>query len=129
MKKLALYGLRAGVVDWCRNYLNNRKQRVKVNGNMLECEGVTYGVPQGSILGPLFFVLYVNDVISISKENDARIMLYADDTVIYFSHSSVQELQCQLERRMNKLFTWCNINKLTINLSKTKYEIFKPRAL
>ena len=80
-------------------------------------------------LGPLFFILYVNDVISIFKENDARIMLYADDTVIYFSHSSVQELQCQLERGMNKLFTRCNINKLTINLSKTKYEIFKPRAL
>ena len=50
-------------------------------------------------------------------------MLYADDTVIYFSHSSVQELQCQLERGMN------DINKLTINLSKTKYETFKPRAL
>ena len=128
-KKLALYGLSAGVVDWCRNYLNNRKQRVKVNDNMSECEGVTYGVPQGSILGPLFFILYVNDVISIFKENDPRIMLYADDTVIYFSHSSVQELQCQLERGMNKLFAWCNINKLTINLSKTKYEIFKPRAL
>ena len=76
-----------------------------------------------------FFILYVNDVISIFKENDPRIMLYADDTVIYFSHSSVQELQCQLERGMNKLFAWCNINKLTINLSKTKYEIFKPRAL
>ena len=78
---------------------------------MSECEGVTYGVPQGSILGPLFFILYVNDVISIFKENDPRIMLYADDTVIYFSHSSVQELQYQLERGMNKLFTWCNINK------------------
>ena len=128
-KKIALYGLSAGVVHWCRNYLNNRKQRVKVNGNMSECEGVTYGVPQGSILGPLFFILYVNDVISIFKENYARIMLYADDTVIYFSHSSVQELQCQLERGMKKLFTRCNINKLTINLSKTKYEIFKPRAL
>ena len=82
------------MVDWCRNYLNDRKQRVKVNDNMSECEGVTYGVPQGSILGPIFLILYVNDVISIFKENDARIMLYADDTVIYFSHSSVQELQC-----------------------------------
>ena len=73
-KKLALYGLSAWVVDWCRNYLNNRKQQVKVNGNMSECEGVTYGVPQGSILGPLFFILYVNDVISIFKENDTRII-------------------------------------------------------
>ena len=78
--------------------------------------------------GCFFFTIYVNDVILQFKENDPLILLYADDTVIYFAHRQLDRLQQKLVDGLQKLWNWCSLNKLTINLSKTKYEMFKPKC-
>ena len=72
------------VSEWCRDYLRNRQQCVKVENNVSGLKHITYGVPQGSILGTLFFIMYVNDIICNFRETDPNIVLYADDTVIYY---------------------------------------------
>ena len=101
---------------------------VKIDEHLSEPANVTYGVPQGSILGPLFFIMYVNDVITTFGENSPNIILYADDTAIYYAHNQLEELEKQLAVGMKKLCDWCNLNKLTINFQKTKYTIFKPKC-
>ena len=126
-KKLECFGLDKTVVNWCRDYLHNRKQRVKVNDAISNLADVTYGVPQGSILGPLFFIMYVNDVIMSFDRDSPNIILYADDTVIYYAHEQLKILEEKLTLGLNKLSDWCKQNKLTINFDKTKYEIFSPK--
>ena len=101
---------------------------VQIDEHLSEPANVTYGVLQGSILGPLFFIIYVNDVITTFGENSPNIILYADDTAIYYAHNPLEELEKQLAVGMKKLCDWCNLNKLTINFQKTKYTIFKPKC-
>ena len=127
-KKLEKYGLSPAVISWCRNYLSDRKQCVKLNEEVSETTGVSYGVPQGSILGPLLFIIYVNDVFMHFNENDPKILLYADDTVLYYAHTQLKELECIMSTGLRRLYEWCNLNKLTINISKTKYEVFRPKC-
>ena len=80
ISKLCKYGIGGGNLDWCINYLSNRSQRTLANGILSEEAVVTCGVPQGSVLGPLFFILYVNDMQSNMPQS--HVQLYADDTVI-----------------------------------------------
>ena len=82
---------------------------------------VEYGVPQGSILGPLLFLLYVNDICNVSKIR--HFVLFADDTNLFYAHKN---LQC-LTQQVNRLSDWFSSNKLSINLEKTHFMIFKPR--
>ena len=120
LKKLRLYNISDHVISWCRNYLVNRKQRVK-NGNDISDEAtVEYGVPQGSILGPLFFIIYVNDLLQNFSDWDPKITLYADDTVIYISSQDPIAACTSLENGLSKLSNWCAENKLSINVKKTK---------
>ena len=117
-KKLERFRLDKNVVNWCRDYLYKRKQRVKVNEVISDFADVTYGVPQGSILGPLFFIMYVNDVITSFDENSPNIILYADDTAIYYEHEQLEVLEEKLTLGLIKLSEWCRLNKLTINFDK-----------
>ena len=128
LKKLEKYGLSPAVISWCRNYLSDRTQCVKLNDVVSETSNVSYGVPQGSILGPLLFIIYVNDVFLQLNENDPNILLYADDTVLYYAHAQLKELERIMSTGLRKLYKWCNFNKLTINISKTKFELFRPKC-
>ena len=121
-------GLSPAVISWCQNYLNDRKQSVKINEIVSETASISYGVPQGSILGPLLYIIYVNDVFMQFSKDDPNILLYADDTVLYFAHEQLKRLECIISNGLRTLNDWCNLNKLTINISKTKYEIFKPKC-
>ena len=126
IKKLVNIGLSSPVIEWCRSYLCGRKQCVK-NGNFVSDElGVNYGVPQGSILGPLFFIIYVNDLLSLFNESDPEITLYADDTVLYVSDDNCQSACDKLERGLSKLSCWCALNKLSVNVKKTKLLVVDP---
>ena len=109
--------------------MSNRKQCVRINDTVSETTDVLYGVPQGSILGPLLYIIYVNDVFMQFNENDAKILLHADDTVLYSAHPQLKQLECIMMTGLSKLYDWCNLNKLTINITKTKYEIFRPKGL
>ena len=117
LNKLAHYGITDNNLLWFRNYLTNRKQIASINGNLSESLLITTGVPQGSILGPLLFILYVNDLNSCFKKSIVN--MYADDTVFYCSASSVasvtQNLQCDLQTVAN----WLQANKLSLHIGKT----------
>ena len=107
-------------VDILTNYLSNRKQKNIVNNNISSLRPVPYGVPQGSVLGPTLFIMYINDVVKIIEKS--LCYLYADDMVIYnplIQKDSMSELQSDVDN----IYKWC---KLTINISKTKAQYF-PR--
>ena len=100
LKKMYNYGIRGVNLDWCSNYLTNRVQQTLANGSLSDELYVRCGVPQGSVLGPLFFILYINDL--QAAVNESSIQLYADDTVIYDSGKSAIEIATKLQPALNK---------------------------
>ena len=105
-----------------KSYLCERKQYVSVNSCNSEAMNVVCGVPQGSILGPKLFILYVNDICNVSSL--LRFVLFADDTNIFLSGDDVKEISNTLSKQLDKLNSWFAANKLSLNVSKTNYMIF-----
>ena len=122
LKKLEHYGIRGITLNWLKSYLNNRKQFVSVNGADSDTLEMKYGVPQGSILGPLLFLIYINDIPEIAKF--ANFILYADDANIIITAQTIEEIHDQLIGLINSLVKWVNANGLALNLKKTNYMIF-----
>jgi retron-type reverse transcriptase len=118
IKKLEYYGIRGLSQQWFKNYLMNRKQIVKYNQIRSKEMSITSGVPQGSILGPLLFLLYINDIQNCSKI--VSFILFADDTTISYSNKCLKTLNEIMQEEINKVTDWLNINKLSTNTSKTK---------
>ena len=110
-------------VEWFQSYLSNRNQVVNTGKSFSEPLQVTCGVPQGSLLGPLLFLCYINDM-EISVDFDYKLLLYADDSAILFSHKDpnvvAQKLGCTLDS-CNK---WLVDNKLSLHLGKTERVLF-----
>jgi len=100
-------------------YLTDRKQKVGTNGTEPEFLNVTCGVPQSSILGPLLFLCYVNDM-SISINSDCKLLLYADNSTILFSHKDPQVISKKLGKELESCSNWLVDNKLSLHLGKTK---------
>ena len=124
LTKLEHYGIRDNVLNWFMSYLSNRKQYVTINGLSSEPLEINCGVPQGSVLGPLLFLLYINDLPNISNVLD--FYLFADDTNIYYESDSLQELEKTINKELQKLYLWLNVNRLSLNIDKTNYIIFHP---
>ena len=116
VKKLHAYGIRGNILELCASYLENKKQFVTYDGEKSETKHITCGVPQGSILGPLCFITYMNDIFHASK--NLFNILYADDTSILLSGSDLQKLELEL------ISEWPKANKLTLNIDKTYYMVF-----
>ena len=123
--KLDHCGIRGLALDWIRSYFSNRKQYVEYNGHRSLRNEISCGVPQGSILGPLFFLLYINDINNAS--NLLNLILFADDTNVFMSHKDLNYLSDMLNLEMDKLSIWFKANRLSLNLKKTKFVVFKPR--
>lgn len=124
LEKLYQYGIRGTALEWLRSYLKNRTQQVRFNNEWSTLLATEYGVPQGSVLGPLLFIIYINDIIKVCPEG-CSIKMFADDTLVYVTGESSAEL----ERKMNMAFVtvekWMNTNKLKMNAGKTKYMIVR----
>ena len=125
IKKLEHYGVRGAASDWLKSYLSNRKQFVNIDGCSSELLDVICGVPQGSILGPTLFILYINDICNVS--NLVKFILFADDTNVFCAGDNQLELESMLNRELAKLCKWFAVNKLSLNLSKTSYMLFRNR--
>ena len=122
--KLEYYGIRGLALDWIKNYFSNRTQYVEFNGKSSVRSKISCGVPQGSILGPLFFLIYINDINNVSAA--LNLILFADDTSVFMSHKDLDYLAHTLNLELNKLSIWFKANKLSLNLKKTKYIVFRP---
>ena len=125
MKKLYHYGIRGIAHSWFNSYLTNRKQLVYIEGVYSPLCNITCGVPQGSILGPLLFVLYVNDIINSSK--CLQFILFADDTNLFYSCTDLTMLQNVVNTELAQLSDWFKANKLSLNINKTCYIIFRNK--
>ena len=117
VNKLEYYGIRGTPLDWIISYLTNRKQCVNINGIKSELKKVVHGVPQGSILGPLLFLLYINDIVKSSTK--LEYLLFADDTSLLISGKTFKEIEKTLNSELENISNWLKANKLSLNVSKS----------
>ena len=117
LKKLRAMGTSKEAVEWFRSYLTGRKQSVRIGCETSEPRLVSYGVPQGSILGPALFNIYTNDLPSVPKVGSLE--CYVDDSQLYLSFP-VRDAADQLTEDLRNIATWCCKNSLLINPDKTK---------
>ena len=118
IKKLEIYGIKDGALQWFNTYLTNRKQQVSINNCKSDFQHISYGVPQGSILEPLLFLLFINDLPLYT--NNVFTDLYADDTTLYDVQDSMEQIENNLQSALNNLHIWCRGNGMILNSSKTK---------
>ena len=119
LRKLKCYKCTDSCLSWFESYLCNRKQRVSLNNCLSGASDVIHGVPQGSILGPLLFLIFINDLPLYLKDNCCTIDLYADDTTIYYSNCDKLELEKTLQKSLDCLKMWCRENGMILNMDKT----------
>ena len=123
LKKLNFYGIRGVPNSWFANYLSNRKQFTEINNCKSALTNISTGVPQGSILGPILFLLYINDINNCTSLN---LLSFADDTTIYRSGPYNKELFDEVNYELIKIHTLLCTNKLSLNVKKSKVCIFSP---
>ena len=117
LRKLDHYGIRGTALKWMKSYLENRTQFVSIDGTNSSEQQMKYGVPQGSILGPLLFIIYINDLPEIFPL--ARFILYADDANIILTANTIEEIYEQLIQLSNIMLNWVSYNGLALNSKKT----------
>ena len=118
LDKLSSLGVWACTIKWFKSYLTDRKQRVLANSVYSSFQTVKQGVPQGSVLGPLFYILYANDIADTIK--NCKVAMYADDTVIYTANSNFRDSMREMRHDINALSLWCGTNGIRMNTDKTK---------
>ena len=128
LRKLWFCGVRDKELEWFKDYLTNRKQCVVINGTTSEYLPVRSGVPQGSILGPLIFCLFINDVSNLPFSDKSKICLYADDTAIFCKSKHDNDLEALTQSQFDIICQWLKINRLVLNVSKTKVIMFGRRS-
>ena len=131
--KLEFYGVKGVALDLLKNYLANRKQYVEFEDAQSDMLNISTGVPQGSILGPLLFIIYINDFAQSSPK--FNFIMYADDTTddttlsstldCFAQYSKNENVEFIINTELDKIKEWLKLNKLSLNVNKSKYVIFK----
>ena len=125
LRKLDNIGIRGVAYDWFRSYLFSREQFTKFNNVNSINQELTHSVPQGSILGPCLFNIYINDL--VNTLNQTKLILFADDSCLYLAHSNIDQLIKIMNNELDIVNNWMNSNKLTLNLKKSHYLIFSRK--
>ena len=113
-------------LDWFRSYLSDRTQKCQVNGQLSSSKNLSCGIPQGTILGPLLFLIYINDLPKC-LDHGASPRMYADDTNINVAASNYDELQNLMNNALENINLWLRANKLSLNVTKTELMIIGSR--
>jgi hypothetical protein len=127
IKKIECYSNNTGVSSLIKSYLLDRKQFVHLNGQSSSTEVIKCGVPQGSILGPLLFCVFINDLSLIFENTDVDCEMFADDNTLHTSSKTIQEVQTSLQKGLDLVQDWCLENSMTLNANKTKSMVITTR--
>ena len=127
LEKLHHYGIRDNALNWFASYLDNRKQYVTYNGVSSNMRVIKCGVPQGSILGPVLFLVYINDLATVCS--NVFSIFFADDSNIFKNGKNLLEIQEVINKELKDISIWLNVNKLFMNISKTQYMLFSGKKL
>ena len=125
LSKLNFYGIHEIPQQWFADYLTNRKQFVCINNSNSSLSYISCGVPQCSILGPILFLIYINDLNNVSKK--LRSIVFADDTNLFMTGKSITEIETKMNIELDLLVEWFRTNLLPLNITKTNYNIFSKK--
>ena len=125
LSKLNVYGFGCSMNNWFASYLHDRSQKCFVNNLLSDYCTLLCGIPQGTILGPLLFLIYINDLPNCLEHSKPR--MYADDTHLTFASNNVEDMNLYLNQDLAKVNEWLVTNKLTLNQSKTEFMLIGSR--
>ena len=125
LDKLEFYGIRGTALKWFKSYLTDRMQCTEVGNTQSDLKYVKCGVPQGSILGPLLFLLYINDIVLSSDV--FKFTLFADDTSLFYSHKNAKQAVETINFELAKISEWLAANKLSLNVGKSKLLVYNNK--
>ena len=124
LHKLNHYGIRGVVNDWFSSYLSGRVQTAQIGSYISQKEKTLCGVPQGSVLGPLLFLIYISDIYNASDK--IAFYLFADETNLLFADRNLKSLETVVNMELMNVYDWLASNKLSLNVKKTNFVIFHP---
>ena len=125
LSKLHSYGVKGNAYKLLSSYLDNRTQKCAVNGVLSKSCTLTCGIPQGTILGPLLFLLYINDLPNCLSDSQPR--MYADDTRLIYADNDICSIEASLNQDLSNINRWLIANKLTLNMTKTEFMLIGSR--